>query len=69
VRTIIAELLIHSTPARRVIMNYHYSGSKPVVRWRHDILLFTTTWLVPLFVWVAVMAMALAIAGLLLGEE
>ncbi len=50
-------------------MNYHYSGSKPVVRWRHDILLFTTTWLVPLFVWVAVMAMALAIAGLLLGEE
>jgi hypothetical protein len=52
-------------------MNYHHSYSKlqPVPRWRDEILFFTSTWLVPLLVWLAVMAMALAIAGVLLGEE
>jgi len=52
-------------------MNHRYSCSKlqPGTGWRNQILLFTSTWLVPLSVWLAVMAMALAIAGLLLGNE
>jgi len=52
-------------------MNHHYSYSKlhPFTNWRSEVSLFTSSWLIPLLVWLAVMGMALAIAGMLLGEE
>jgi hypothetical protein len=52
-------------------MNHHYSYSKllPSTKWQHDMSIFTSSWLVPLLVWLTVMGTALAIAGFLLGEE
>ena len=52
-------------------MNHRYSYSKlqPFAIWRSEISRFTSSWLVPLLVWLAVIGMALAIAGLLLADE
>lgn len=54
-----------------MITDYDYSCSKLryPTKGRDNRLFLWGTWLVPLFVWIVVIAIVLAIAGLLLGEE
>lgn len=52
-------------------MHYHYSSSQlqQHAGWSKEKLFLAGEWLIPLVVWLVVVTLGLAIAGLLLGEQ